>query len=124
MSDERWRFQTFGNLANVPLVPLFGLFLAMVFTWLAGDPRVRRSIAALSVVLALVIVGITIAFITDYFGVRGQIPPRFQHVAALASIASVIKEVLALLVLTLLALAGFLDRKMPLSNKSSVSTNR
>jgi hypothetical protein len=124
MSDERWRFQTFGNLSNVPLVPLFGLFLAMAFTWLAGDTRVRRSIGALSVVLALAIAGITIVFITDYFGVRGQIPPRFQHVAALASVAAVIKEILAILVLALLALAAFLDRKMPVSNKSSATANR
>ena len=45
----------------------------------------------------------TIAFVVAYFGVRAQIPPRLAHVAALASIAAVIKELLAVIVLALFA---------------------
>lgn len=122
--DARWRFQTLGNLSNVTMVPLLGLFVALAFAWWARDPRTRRSIGALCAVLAIVVAGIAIAFIVNYFGVRAQIPPRLAHVAALASIAAVIKELLAVIVLALFAFAALRDRSASAGNASGAPVSR
>ena len=118
LSDPKWRFEVFGNFSNVTTVPLIGLFVALAFSWASGDARVRRSIGSLCLALAVVVLIVAIAFIADYLRVKAEIPPKLQHAAGLASVAAVIKELLAIAVLVLLGLGGFFDRNMPLAERS------
>ncbi len=124
LSDARWRFQVLGNMSNVPMVPLFGLFLALVFAWWARDLRTRRSVGAICIVLAVIIAAIGIMFVIDYFGVKDAIPPRYQKVAAVASVAAVIKELLAIVVLALFAIASFRDGDILVEPRAPLTVNR
>ena len=91
----------------------------------AARRQTRRMLVLFALaVLAIVVAGIAIAFIVNYFGVRAQIPPRLAHVAALASIAAVIKELLAVIVLALFAFAALRDRSASAGNASGAPVSR
>lgn len=110
LSDQKWRFQVGGNLSNTTLVPLIGLLIALAFTFYADDPRTRRFVGIVCTVFAVAIIAMAGMFAMDYFGVRADVPPRLQHGVALASIAAICKEILAIIVLLLLAAGSFRDR--------------
>lgn len=110
LSDQKWRFQVGGNLSNTTLVPLIGLLIALVFTFYADDPRTRRFVGIVCIVFALAVLALAGLFSADYFGVRADVPPRIQHGVALASLAALCKEVLAVIVLVFLAVGSLRDR--------------
>ncbi|MEO8946321.1 MAG: hypothetical protein ABI338_07470 [Gemmatimonadaceae bacterium] len=113
LGDQKWRFQAAGNFSNATLVPLIGLLIALAFTFYADDPRTRRFVGIVCIVFAVAVLALAGTFATDYFGVRAEIPPRLQHGVALASLAAFCKEILAIIVLLLLA-AGSLRARVAL----------
>lgn len=111
MSDERWRFGSVGSLANLFLVPLLGLLIALAVATLTDARRVKRVIGAICAVLAVILAVLSVLFILDYFQVRTLIVPRMQHATAIASATAVGKNILSIITLALLSRAGFAGPK-------------
>jgi FtsH-binding integral membrane protein len=107
LGDERWRFGAVGSLSNLLLVPLFGLFLAIVIAAFTDSRRTQRVIGAICGALALLLTILSLLFILDYFQVRTVVAPKLQHATAVASTAAMIKNVLSIIALALLSRAGF-----------------
>lgn len=109
LSDQKWRFQVGGNFSNTTLVPLVGLLIALAVSFYADDPRTKRFVGIVCIIFAVAVLALAVTFTMDYFAVRADIPPRLQHGVGLASIAAVAKEILAIIVLLLLAASSFRD---------------
>ena len=107
LGDERWRFGAVGQLSNILLVPLLGLFLIIVIATFTDGRRVKRVIGAICGVLAFVLAALSVLFILDYFQVRTIVTPKFQHATAVASTTAIIKNVFSIITLCLLSQAGF-----------------
>lgn len=107
LTDERWRWGFVGQFSNVTLVPLLGLLLALALAELTGAHRVKRVLGVISGILAVVLVIMTGFFIRDFFQVRSLVKPAMQHAMSVASTTALIKNVLSIISLALLSLAGF-----------------
>lgn len=104
--DERWRFGAVGTLSNVLLVPLLALFLAMAIAVWADHRRARRVLGWLAGAFAIVLAGIALLFVLDYFQARTLIKPEFQGRVGLATGTALMKQVAAIVILALLSRAG------------------
>ena len=111
LSDERWRFGSVGSLSNLSLVPLIGFMLAIAIATFRDSRRTKRVLGSICGVLAVVLAGLSVLFILDYFQVRTQVVPRMQQATAVASATAVCKNILSIIILTLLSRAGFAGAK-------------
>jgi hypothetical protein len=113
LGDERWRFGAIGQISNLLLVPLLGLFLAIAVAALTDSRRVKRVIGAVCGTLAFLLAVMSVLFILDYFQVRTVVTPRFQHATKVASTTVMIKNVFSIVALALFSRAGFAGRGSP-----------
>jgi hypothetical protein len=114
LGDERWRWGVVGQLSNVMLVPLIGLFLAIVLAQFTDARRVKRFLGIVAGILALLLAVMSVSFVLDYFQVRSLAKPNAQHAMGVMSTAAFIKNLLSIIVLALLSRSGLAGPK-PLS---------
>jgi hypothetical protein len=107
LTDARWRWSVVGQFSNVMLVPLVGFLIAMAVAHYTSAPRIKRVLGIICALVALVIAIMSVFFLMDYFKVRPLANPNAQHAMGVASSVAFIKNVLSIIVLGLLARAGF-----------------
>lgn len=112
LSDERWRFGAVGTLSNITLVPLLGLFLAIGIAILADHRRVRRLVGWICAIFAVAMAAFAVLFILDFFQTRTLVRPQFQGAMTTATTTALVKDLLALITLTLLSRAAFAGPKV------------
>jgi hypothetical protein len=108
--EERWRFGAVGSLGNVTLLPLLGLFTALVIAAMLDHRRVRRAMGWVCLAFAVLFGIMIVLFMLDFFQMRGQVKPQFQKVMDVAATGSLIKQVLTLFALILLSRLGMSGR--------------
>jgi len=113
-AQERWRFGAVGSLGNLTLMPVLGVFIAVLVAALADHRRTRQVLGALSGVLAILFAGALVIFALDYLQVRTQIQHQALPVMDVASVGSMFKQVLTVLALTMIARAGLSGPKKSL----------
>jgi hypothetical protein len=111
----------------VTLLPLLGLFTALVIAAMLDHRRVRRALGWVCLVLAVLFGIMIVLFILDFFQMRGQVKPQFQKVMDVAATGSLIKQVFTLLALALLSRLGMsgrgksLIREVPLKERTTAT---
>lgn len=108
--EERWRFGAVGSLGNVTLLPLLGLFMALVLATMLDHRQVRRVLGWACLVFAVIFGIMTVLFMLDFFQMRGQVKPQFQKVMDVAATGSIIKQMFTLFALILLSRLGMSGR--------------
>ncbi len=117
LSDERWRFGAIGSLSNITLVPLLGLLLALSFAVFLDHRRTRRFLGWICGLMALGLAIMAVLFILDYFQARTIVRPQAQSVVTIATTVALVKDVFTILILVLLARAGFAGPKVVVRKK-------
>ncbi len=120
LGDERWRFGAIGSLTNITLVPLLGLLLALSFAVFLDHRRTRRFLGWICGLMALGLAALGVLFILDYFQARATVRPQFQSVVTIATTTALVKDLVTIIVLILLARAGFAGPKVVARKRQAV----
>ncbi len=122
LGDERWRFGAIGTLSNITLVPLLGLFLAITIATLMDMRRTRRFVGWICAVFAVVIAGLAVMFILDFFQTRTMVRPQFQGAMSTATTTAIFKHLFTIIGLILLTRAAFAGPKVVVRKGRAVAT--
>lgn len=121
LGDERWRFGALGTLSNLTLVPLLGLLVVLTVAAVRDNRTTRRIVGAVCVILALVLAGLVVLFVLDFFQTRSMVNPRFRQAVTIAASTAIAKHLLTIIALALLSRAGFAGPR-PLPRRQRVVT--
>jgi hypothetical protein len=108
--DARWRFGAVGLVSNALLIPVVGLFLALVMSTLLDHRVLRRTIGilcGLGAVICLVAAGL---FGLDALQTRANVPPQMHASFTVATLAAAFKTLLAIATLAALSVAALRRR--------------
>lgn len=105
--DIQWRFATGGLLSGYLLTPLLGVLLAMIAAALLEHRVVQRSLAIVSIVVAVALVGVMGVFTLDVLQLRGDVNPQLKSSYQLASSKALIKYVSSLVAFVWMSVIGF-----------------
>ncbi len=106
LSDESWRFGVVGSISSITLVPLLGALLATSVAVLAEHNRLRRWLGLFSGTIAILLGAVVILFLLDYFQTRSRVQAQLKAEMDVATVIAVVKQILTIVVLTLLAKTG------------------
>lgn len=98
-SSLRWRIGVIGLTIGALLMPLIGLFLALVTAHLSGHRRLQTVLGAVTVVIAIVIFSASLLFALDTLQLRKEIAEGVRHVYDRAAIKGVISQLFLVFVL-------------------------
>jgi hypothetical protein len=102
----KWRTGALGLLAGVWLVPLLGNLIAMVTAYIMGHRGVNRTIAALQLMVAILMLGVLGLFALDVIAFRQSIPPENEPGYLMAVSGAFTKHLSAVIALIVLAVTG------------------
>ncbi|MFN8572214.1 MAG: hypothetical protein U0132_09160 [Gemmatimonadaceae bacterium] len=106
-TNLQWRFATLGLLSNFLMTPMMGLCLMVVVAAVRGHRGVQRSLAIVNTLLVLMLVAALALFALDAVQLNGSVPADQAETFHSAAYKAVVKHVAALIVLALLAVAGW-----------------
>lgn len=105
-SSLRWRIGVIGLSIGALLMPLIGLFIALVTAHLQGHRRFQTVLGALTVVLAIVLLSASLLFTLDTLQLRKEIAEGVRHVYDRAAIKGVISQLFLVSVLMFVGISS------------------
>jgi hypothetical protein len=110
-TNEQWRYGAVGVLSNVMLSALLGILLMLAMAIVLDHRTTRRVLGWICGVTAALL-GVTVLFfILDYLQARAYVQAQYTRSVDIASIATIIKQLLTVVALVMLAKIGLAGAK-------------
>lgn len=106
-TEVSWRFGAVGLFSNVLLTPLLGVTLAGVLAFLFGHRRTVRTLSAVLIAAAIVLIGSMAMFALDALQMRGNVVADAQLAFDVASAQALLKIALFVTVGLVLGIGGW-----------------
>ncbi len=103
----RWRVGVTGMTTGALLLPITGLFLALVTAHVQDHRRVQLVLTALTAIGALLLFAAAAMFALDTIQLRGDIPQAGRHLYDRAAGKGVLSQLLTAAVLLFVAISSF-----------------
>jgi hypothetical protein len=104
---ERWRFGAVGMLSNGLLLSNLGILVALATAMVRNHRRILKGIGYGSAIAAAIAVMVLVLFVIDSTHTRATVAPEQNLSYAVATVAAVGKQLLAVATLVAFAIAGF-----------------
>jgi hypothetical protein len=102
-----WRFGTIGLLSGFTLSPMLGLIMCMAAAAVLEHRVVQRVFAAVGMLGAVLLLGMTVVFAFDWLQYRAAAPAEARPAMDTGSIKAIVKHLLVAASLIWLAIAGW-----------------
>lgn len=107
LTNLQWRFATIGLLSNFLMTPMMGISLMVAVAAVRGHRGVQRTIAIVNSFLVLLLISLLALFALDAIQLNASVPGEQAAEFHSAAYKALIKHIAGLIVLALLAVAGW-----------------